>query len=505
MPYPNGADTARMSAVQSRVPAPGPVPRREEMFGRVGPLAAASLLALASIALPPASRDDGGLVAAALLTAALLVLAVLERRHWLPRWAWAGAPLGSLAVIALLRDATGAAESGLGWLALLPVMWLALHGTRGELAAAVAGVGAVFALPVALAGAPDYPATELQAALVAMFACAAVGFTVQQLVRAYRRETRTMRAIAEATRALSGSIEGGAARRAICEAARELTGAPVVTLAEPDEPDRLTVSAAAGAELPPISVQIGREQSGITVAFLSRRPFFAADAATHPAVSPRTLALIGAASVLHQPVLLGDEAVGVLSMWWTRRAPEPSERVTAAIGLLAGHAAAAIERSDLLERLGTQARTDALTGLPNRRTWDEQLPLEIERARAAQRPLSVAILDMDRFRAYNEAHGHPGGDRLLKETTAAWRGVVRAVDVVARYGGEEFGVLLPGAGSQEAVAVVERARAVTPAGQTCSAGIATWDGVESASALVARADRALYDAKQAGRDRAVLA
>lgn len=320
-----------------------------------------------------------------------------------------------------------------------------------------------------------------------------------------REDARVRAAISVATGALSLSADPGVARSAVCDAVRDLTRAAEVWLAEPDGDGRLVVTAAAGPEIPLVSVQIAREQSAMTVAFLARSPFFVADAASNPAVSARLAKLVGAASVFCYPVLLDDEAVGVISIWWTDTVVHPPEHVTAAVALLAGHAAAGIERSDLLARLESMVRTDALTGLPNRRAWDEALPREIERARRDKRPLTVAMLDMDHFSAYNEQHGHPGGDRLLKEAAAGWRSALRTVDTVARYGGEEFGLILPGAGPDEALAAIERARHATPAGQTCSAGIAHWDGSESAVALIARADRALYRAKQNGRNQAALA
>jgi diguanylate cyclase (GGDEF)-like protein len=115
------------------------------------------------------------------------------------------------------------------------------------------------------------------------------------------------------------------------------------------------------------------------------------------------------------------------------------------------------------------------------------------------------MLDLDRFKAFNDAHGHPAGDRLLADTADAWRPIMRATDTLARYGGEEFAALLPHSDHAGAAAVVERLLAAVPLGQTASAGIAMWDGAESAAALLARADAALYEAKNAGRARAVTA
>ena len=146
------------------------------------------------------------------------------------------------------------------------------------------------------------------------------------------------------------------------------------------------------------------------------------------------------------------------------------------------------------------ARTDALTGAPNRRAWDEQLALELARSARAGTPVTVALLDLDHFKAFNDRRGHQAGDRLLREATAAWRDALREVDLLARYGGEEFGVILPGCRPEEAAVIVDRLRALTPDGETTSAGVAAWDGMESADALVARTDRALYRAKRGGRD-----
>jgi len=147
------------------------------------------------------------------------------------------------------------------------------------------------------------------------------------------------------------------------------------------------------------------------------------------------------------------------------------------------------------------SQTDDLTGLANRRAWSVELPRAIEQARRQGAPLSVAMLDLDRFKLFNDTYGHPAGDRLLKAAGAAWQERLRGVDYLARYGGEEFIVLLPDAAAARAVEVVDRLRAGTPLGQTFSAGVATWDGRETSDELVARADAALYRAKQSGRNR----
>jgi diguanylate cyclase (GGDEF)-like protein/PAS domain S-box-containing protein len=163
------------------------------------------------------------------------------------------------------------------------------------------------------------------------------------------------------------------------------------------------------------------------------------------------------------------------------------------------------EREELLGRVEAMARTDVLTGLPNRRAWDEELRREIARASRHGHALAVVILDLDRFKAFNDTHGHQAGDTLLGEIGNLWRTQLRVSDLVARYGGEEFAALLPACPPDEAIAAIERLRFAIPNGQTCSAGVAYWDGQESPDTLIGRADTALYDAKRAGRDRTVTA
>lgn len=163
------------------------------------------------------------------------------------------------------------------------------------------------------------------------------------------------------------------------------------------------------------------------------------------------------------------------------------------------------EREELLAQVASLARHDALTGLPNRRLLDEQAPRELARARRGGQPVCLAIIDLDHFKAYNDANGHLAGDELLRECAIAWDSVLRGADILVRYGGEEFLLLLPDTSREEAAQVVERLRAATPRGQTCSAGIAAWDGITDVDGLISVADSALYRAKDAGRDRLVLA
>lgn len=155
---------------------------------------------------------------------------------------------------------------------------------------------------------------------------------------------------------------------------------------------------------------------------------------------------------------------------------------------------------------------DGLTGLYNRAWLDENLPAMVNAAQDASEPLSVIMIDIDRFKQFNDAHGHQCGDQALRAAAKAITGALRPTDCAARYGGEELIVLLPATAKLAAVMVAQRlceqvreSVVFADAGKplphiTASFGVATLAGVQDAHALVAAADAALYRAKEAGRD-----
>lgn len=150
----------------------------------------------------------------------------------------------------------------------------------------------------------------------------------------------------------------------------------------------------------------------------------------------------------------------------------------------------------LVTMLRSDARADSLTGLPNRRSWDERLEEELERNRRSGESVSVAVIDLDGFKAVNDHQGHDAGDALLQDLSAAWQGVVRSGgDFLARLGGDEFGLLAPGSDAVGARRLAKRLAEVTPSGIAYSVGVATWDGEETATGLVRRADQSMYRSK----------
>jgi len=163
------------------------------------------------------------------------------------------------------------------------------------------------------------------------------------------------------------------------------------------------------------------------------------------------------------------------------------------------------------------AVTDGLTGLNNRRYLDNHLKLLFSRAVARGRPLSVCITDIDRFKSVNDTYGHDAGDEVLKEFAQRIRGTVRGADLACRYGGEEFVLVMPDTPPEMAAAVAERLRGriegepfSLPGGDllklTASMGISSTTGsMETPEQLLKQADRALYEAKNGGRNRVVAA
>jgi two-component system, cell cycle response regulator len=152
-------------------------------------------------------------------------------------------------------------------------------------------------------------------------------------------------------------------------------------------------------------------------------------------------------------------------------------------------------------RLETMLHEDPLTGLFNRRYVLTRLEGLISGARRHRRPLSIAMIDVDHFKRINDQHGHDAGDTMLVDITGVLRDRLRAEDALGRLGGEEFLALLPDADEEAAARAAERLRAgVEPLGATISVGWATWDGLEDADRLIKRADIALYEAKDSGRN-----
>jgi diguanylate cyclase (GGDEF)-like protein len=173
------------------------------------------------------------------------------------------------------------------------------------------------------------------------------------------------------------------------------------------------------------------------------------------------------------------------------------------------------EVEDARRSLQQQAWRDELTGLLNRRRFAELAQRELQLARRSNQPLALAMVDIDDFKFVNDRHGHAAGDEVLRAVSRAAASALRATDLSARWGGEEFALLLPGTTGAAALAVLARTsqgvRSLEVALEggahvscTVSVGVATLQPGEAFDTLVSRADRAMYAAKLAGKDRVVL-
>jgi diguanylate cyclase (GGDEF)-like protein len=470
------------------------------------PLLGFALLAAAALAVHPQGSDWRFVALAGLVLAVCAGAVALspwrEDSTWLPLVP----ALSALLAVALLRQSQGGATSGYSPLAILSVVWVAVVLDRRAVRLVTACSALLFAVPLLLIGAPMYPESGWRGAALWTVTAYVVGAVVNATVREQRRQAlearRHAHEIEEMQRAFSAIASlardvslGTDARELVCSVVVSSTDATLATVVEP-RGDGFEITGSAGVPIAAEELRSVQPAASIA-AFKSARRVFVADVTRQAGVSPLIIRATGIVSILYEPILRDGIPVGVLSIAWAKPRSELDGRTQAIVQFLAAEAGAAIERSDLLTRLDGQARSDALTSLPNRRAWDETLAV----AMRGDARLCVAMVDLDHFKRYNDDNGHAAGDRLLRACALAWKGHLRPADTLARVGGEEFAVLLPSCALTDAAGVLERLREATPSGATASVGVAERQPGESASDLLARADAALYEAKDTGRDR----
>ena len=208
------------------------------------------------------------------------------------------------------------------------------------------------------------------------------------------------------------------------------------------------------------------------------------------------------------PMYAEGGCVGVLVAEHAARGGSRVERrLVSIIERFASHAALAVRNASLIEQMEHMASTDGLTQLANHRTFYSVLEKEMARSVRSGEPLGLVMLDIDNFKALNDAHGHTVGDEVLRQVAATLKATSRGFDTIARYGGEEFAVILPGCGLDEAEAGAERLRNAVAEGPTdlpvtVSVGVASYPAhSETPRGLVKLADEALYQAKRSGKNR----
>ncbi|MGI8579888.1 MAG: diguanylate cyclase [Solirubrobacteraceae bacterium] len=488
---------------------------------RAAPFAAAALLiAILALAFPP-QRFNGPTLAAVFLAFAVAAVSLLRAP---PRFRDLELllPVTFLVAVALLRQGGGGVGSGYNTLVLVAVMWTAVHGDRTQLGIVLAGVVAVFVLPLLL----DRPGVradgDSRLAVVLPALCIGIGLTVQRLLQAFgaqtlaaERRSAVLRARQSVTRMLAEAASLESAIPKVLTTIGENLGwpfavfwrvhhrqdvlRPATVWQEPGFEASALRTATARCTLPPGECLPGRVWETGSAAWL-----YGSDVedSAGRAAAGRAAGLSGSVAF---PVRQRGEVIGVIECFvYDLDVPEEELReMLDDLALLLEQLVDRVEHSAQLTELEVMARTEELTGLPNRRAWDETLPRELARARRNGLPLCVALLDVDHFKEYNDEHGHQAGDELLRDTATRWRAALRTSDFLARFGGDEFIALLPDCTVEQGVGLVERLRTASP--RPASVGLAQWTGTETGDDLVRRADAALYSAKTRGRDRLEIA
>ena len=220
-----------------------------------------------------------------------------------------------------------------------------------------------------------------------------------------------------------------------------------------------------------------------------------------------------ASAPLYSPA---GELIGSLSVFDKRSRALATEQVVALLTLarqimeLLEMRRTLIGLSDANAKLGQQNLTDALTGIPNRRAYDQKLTEEFSRAKRTGAPLSLLLIDIDNFKSYNDNFGHPAGDTALQSVARVLMSSLRPYDFLARYGGEEFVIILPSTDLSDALVVAERVRGLVAGSEfphrkfTISVGVSRLDIEAGPRALIQAADNGLYRAKAAGRNKVVM-
>lgn len=262
-----------------------------------------------------------------------------------------------------------------------------------------------------------------------------------------------------------------------------------------------------GAATEPLQQETAAELEMHSACLAQRRELFVRDGCEESDASEEKLPIAVVPLVFH------ERFMGALQVTADDPARAWQENELLLLRTVADQVAVAINHADLFAQIQQQALTDALTGCYNRRSFEMQLDRDLQMARRAHQPLSLMMIDLDRFKQLNDSSGHDAGDAALRKLAQCFKEEMRGADYAARFGGDEFVLILPQADSAGALLVAERVRKrieqieIGEFGTlSASIGIATFPADASSRAdLVAAADAALYAAKRSGRNRVCVA
>jgi len=490
---------ADIRVVQREVPYPTVVSPGRAALGF-------ACVALATTALR-STGTDWLYLGLAVFTAVALVAAAFSLPQRLPANALFGLPLLCDALVALLRQAQGGALSGYSALLVLPVVWVAFVGSRRSVVLVVAALAATLTIPIVAVGAPSYPSTGWRGALLLTLVSAIVGLVAEHGVRTTRRHgedeaqrARMLDRLVQTHTAIAMSDFGFEdLLQTVVEEALALTGADGAVVELPEGRD-MVYRAVAGAAGPFSGRRLPQDGSASGHCLATVEPLVVADAYSDDRFDHEASRQVGARSLVVVPLIHAGRPAGVLKVYSAVPGAVGVDEARV-LGLLGNVIGTGIARAELLSTMTQHASTDALTGLANRRSWDEQLTRAIAHAERTHETLSVAVCDVDDLKEINDRRGHGAGDELLRDIADRWRADARAADLIARIGGDEFAVLLPGADEAGAHDVVERLIGALPDGTSVSFGIAEWDLREDGVSLMARADLRMYDEKRRNKSR----
>lgn len=421
---------------------------------------------------------------------------------WLRPQLWLLAPFGALASILLIRAGTGDLESGIGPLLLVPIFAVSAYGNRRSLLVMLAAVGAVAVVTRFLIIDDEVLTPLWRYDFTLLVVGGALAFAVQDLVDRVRRSqsladarSHSIATLSEMTRRMATSPDGAGTLCSLILEDTEALGATIIEH-DPDQGWRAIAGMGAGTNGNPVAdpgsgeLPWRRLEQGSRWEIDRSDPGFEdhASAWANPEIE----------FIIWQPIVDRGQVAGAIAIAWGETSPQV-DQAPLPLEALAAEALVAVQQFRLNEQLNTQARTDPLTGIDNRRAWEAEVGRSLARARRTRGPLAIALLDLDSFKEFNDSHGHPEGDQLLKDTVTAWKKLLRTEDHLARYGGDEFMLTLPDTDVDRANIAVDRLRAAVPRGQSCSAGIACLKPGDGLSDLVKRADDALYREKSDNR------
>jgi diguanylate cyclase (GGDEF)-like protein len=325
--------------------------------------------------------------------------------------------------------------------------------------------------------------------------------------RELRRRSLDMDRLAEMARELDRSSDAAEVASTLASSvARWLVDCRVVVVGRSGQVVAMVGAVPTDAE--PAGRSLAEPDDVLVRAWKDRHPQLVR--ALQPDSDPLLASLLpDARNVIVAPMSAEGEVFGALVVEYGR---DRIRRWTVAVlERFASHAALVIRNRVLLEEIRRMAATDSLTGIANRRTFEEALGREISRAQRTGKAVTLLMLDVDRFKRLNDGLGHQVGDAVLRALGDGLQENLRPFDTAARYGGEEFAIILPGCTVEESPIAGERIRrnavaSVPIPNVTLSAGAATYpDDAREASELVRMADVALYESKRAGRNRLTIA